>query len=144
MITEQEKRTKDGKAGFTILEVLVAVCILSFGLLAVATMQTGSIRGNDTAYRQTECTSLAQDRIERLLALPYDDAALDDGAGKADPFGGAPAMYTITYSVDDGNDTSGSWQNKPGSKLITVTVTRTGLGIAHRPVQFSTLKLEIS
>jgi prepilin-type N-terminal cleavage/methylation domain-containing protein len=64
--------------GLTLLEVLAAIAILSFGLLAVATMQGSSIRGNSQAIGTTEAITLAQDKVEELLRLPYNDADLTD------------------------------------------------------------------
>jgi prepilin-type N-terminal cleavage/methylation domain-containing protein len=64
--------------GLTLLEVLAAVAILSFGLLAVATMQGSSIKGNSQAIGTTEAITLAQDKLEELMRLPYNDADLAD------------------------------------------------------------------
>jgi prepilin-type N-terminal cleavage/methylation domain-containing protein len=64
--------------GLTLLEVLAAIAILSFGLLAVATMQGSSIRGNSQAIGTTEAITLAQDKLEELMRLPYNDADLAD------------------------------------------------------------------
>ena len=64
--------------GLTILEVLAAVAILAFGLLAVATMQGSSIKGNSQAIGTTEAITLAQDKFEELMRLPYGDADLTD------------------------------------------------------------------
>jgi prepilin-type N-terminal cleavage/methylation domain-containing protein len=64
--------------GLTLLEVLAAVAILSFGLLAVATMQGSSIKGNAQAIGTTEAITLAQDKLEELMRLPYNDADLAD------------------------------------------------------------------
>jgi type IV pilus assembly protein PilV len=94
-MTEKQSR----EAGFTLLEVIIAISILTVGLLAVASMQTAAIRGNDAAYRITESATWAQDRLEFLMALPYDDSALSNGTGKTDPMT-TPANYTITYDVE--------------------------------------------
>ena len=67
--------------GFTILEVLIAIAILAFGLLAIATMQTTAIKGNARAIIISEGVILAQDRAERIERLAYDDATLSDGVG---------------------------------------------------------------
>lgn len=64
--------------GLTILEVLVGVAILSFGLLAVATMQGSAIKGNSQAIGTTEAITLAQGKLEELMRLPYSDADLTD------------------------------------------------------------------
>jgi type IV pilus assembly protein PilV len=112
---------KEGEGGFTLLEVVVAISILTVGLLAVAIMQTTAIRGNDNAYRVTASTTWAQDRLEALIALPYSNAGLNIGTAKADPVPPTPAGYTITYDV-----AAGPIGN---TKLITVNVTRTDRGV---------------
>jgi type IV pilus assembly protein PilV len=72
--------------GFTVLEVIVAISILSVGLLALATMQATAIKGNDMAGNITGAVTLASAQMERLIALPYDDPLLEDKDG--DGFGG--------------------------------------------------------
>ena len=64
--------------GLTLLEVLAAVAILSFGILAVASMQGSSIKGNSQAIGTTEAITLAQGKLEELMRLPYSDADLTD------------------------------------------------------------------
>ena len=64
--------------GLTILEVLAAVAILAFGLLAVATMQGSSIKGNSQAIGTTEAITLAQGKLEELMRLSYSHADLTD------------------------------------------------------------------
>jgi type IV pilus assembly protein PilV len=112
---------KADEVGFTLLEVMIAVTVLTVGLLAVAGMQTAAIRGNDNAHRVTEGTTWAQDRLELLVALPYNDARLTVGTGKADPVQSAPVGYTITYDVAAGPIAN--------TKLITVISTRIDRGV---------------
>ena len=64
--------------GLTLLEVLAAVAILSFGILAVATMQGSSIKGNSQAIGTTEAITLAQSKLEELMRLSYSHADLTD------------------------------------------------------------------
>ncbi len=118
---KQRQGERDSEAGFTLLEVIAAVSILTVGLLAVASMQAAAIQGNDKAYRVTEGATWAQNRIEALMGLPYDDPLLDNGSGIADPTPPpAPNGYSITYNVDDGPVTN--------TKLITVSATRQDRG----------------
>jgi len=74
--------------GFTLIEVLVAISILCFGLLGVAVMQTSAIRGNSLASDVTEGTIWASEQLEtlmRMAAANYDDAScLLDTNGDAD------------------------------------------------------------
>ena len=69
------------REGFTLLEVIVAISILTVGLLAVASMQASSIRGNAFAAGVTEGATWAADRMEKLMSIVYDnydDAGLQD------------------------------------------------------------------
>ena len=104
----QKTRPTTRQGGFTILEVMIAISILAIGLLAVFSTQTTSIRANTNANRLTEGMTLAQDKMEELLALSYDDVNTD-GSPVSDPGG-----YTISWTVDD--------MVFPNTKLITVTV----------------------
>ncbi len=54
------------QGGFTLIEVLVALVILSVGLLGLAMFQITAIKGNAIAAKWTVATELAQDRIERF------------------------------------------------------------------------------
>ena len=128
---QRRRERHGGEAGFTILEVLVAVSILTIGLLAVASMQTAAIHGNDTAYRVTEGATWAQNRLEALIALPPNDPLLDNGTGKADPTPPTPEGFSITYDVVDGP--------VENTKLITVVATEQDRG-ATRVRRFSSIK----
>jgi prepilin-type N-terminal cleavage/methylation domain-containing protein len=99
MQRDEYKRPAAREGGFTLLEVIVAISILTVGLLAVASMQSAAIRGNQLGYRVTEGSTLAQDRVEWLFAQPYNNLLAVSGAGQqADPLA-TPAGYTINYQV---------------------------------------------
>lgn len=54
--------------GFTLLEVLIAVIVLSIGLLGLAGLQTTGLRNNQDAYARTQATTLANDMADRIRA----------------------------------------------------------------------------
>jgi len=62
--------------GFTLIEVLIAIGILSIGILGIATLQITSMRGNQTAGRVTTASVFAMDRIEQFMGLSYEDDLL--------------------------------------------------------------------
>lgn len=60
--------SKPAATGFTIIEMLVALLILSIGLLGVAALQTTGQRFNHAAYLRTQATFLAYDIMDRIRA----------------------------------------------------------------------------
>lgn len=72
-------------AGFTLLEVLVALFVLSLGLLGLAGLQTLGIKFNQQSYQRTQAVILAYDMFDRMRANPvgkieglYDDVSYTD------------------------------------------------------------------
>ena len=54
--------------GFSLLEVLISLVILSVGLLGIAGLMTGTLKSNDSAYMRTQATSLAYNILDRMRA----------------------------------------------------------------------------
>lgn len=55
-------------SGFTLMEVLVTVVILSIGLLGVAGLQFNSLRGNQTALEASVAVALGMEGADRIRA----------------------------------------------------------------------------
>ena len=92
------------------LEVLVAITILSIGILGVAGLTIGIIRGNLTSKHVTNATVVAQDRLEVIRRVGYTgapglaQAATDTSMGgatysKTTTITGGPIANTRTISV---------------------------------------------
>lgn len=83
------RRSRAHARGATLIEVLVALFVLSVGLLGVAAMQQVGLRSSHTAHVRSQATALAYDIADRMranraaaLAGTYDtqyDDALDPG-----------------------------------------------------------------
>lgn len=56
--------------GFTLLEVLIALLVLTVGLLGIAGLQTVSLRFNHQSYERTQATVLISEIIEKIVANP--------------------------------------------------------------------------
>jgi type IV pilus assembly protein PilV len=92
------------QSGFTLLEVLVAVLVLSIGLLGLAGLLASSIRNNQSAYQRTQATWLAYDIVDRMrvnrpaaLASDYDTTLGTPANCAANPtLSGAMAAQDLT------------------------------------------------
>lgn len=58
--------------GFTLLEILVALVILSIGLLGLAGLHVSSMRGNNGSYLRAQATLIANDLAARMYANAID------------------------------------------------------------------------
>jgi type IV pilus assembly protein PilV len=90
--------------GFTLLEVLVAILVLSIGLLGLAAMQAFSLKANQSANFRTQATALATMIVERMRA-----------------HGGGALNTTVAY-YGSGSDTQAQldlsqWQDAIGLQL---------------------------
>lgn len=61
--------------GFSLVEVLIALAVLSIGLLGLAALQTVSLKVGHDSYQRTQATMLAYDIVDRMRANPVALAA---------------------------------------------------------------------
>lgn len=89
-------------AGFSLIEVLVAVLILSIGLLGAAGLHTSSLRMNQSAWNTTQANLLAAGMVETLRSNPRGVRAGDyDRELGLDPAsGGGRAGREIDHWLD--------------------------------------------
>jgi len=63
---EAERGARRGRAGFTLIEVMIAMTVLSLGLFAVIQLQVVSVRGNAYARERTEAYEIALGVAEEM------------------------------------------------------------------------------
>jgi len=71
--THPGKTAHASQQGFTLIEVLIAVAILTIGLLAAGVMQMSALRGNANAKQLFRSAVWSADRFEQLLDRPFND-----------------------------------------------------------------------
>lgn len=64
----KRQRNSGSQSGFTLIEALVALLVLSIGMLGVAAMQLKALQGAHVAYQRSIASLAAQDAQERLWA----------------------------------------------------------------------------
>jgi type IV pilus assembly protein PilV len=133
--------------GFTLLEVLIALLVMSIGLLGIGKMMIMSARANDSAYLRSQATALAYTMLDAMranrayaLTAPYYDVvapASQPCAQTATP--GCPAdlqaqndwflwTQSLAAELPGGTGTVTTVQSQDGVTLatnytVTVTVT---------------------
>jgi type IV pilus assembly protein PilV len=61
-------RSRARSAGFSLIEVLVSILVLSFGMLGVASLLATSLSGSHTSSLRTQAIVLADDLADRMRA----------------------------------------------------------------------------
>ncbi|MGQ0618551.1 MAG: type IV pilus modification protein PilV [Panacagrimonas sp.] len=69
--------------GFTLLEVLIAIVVISIGMLGVAGLQLAAVRSNTQSYERSQATALAYEMADKLRA---NRIAASEGAFNLEPF----------------------------------------------------------
>ena len=70
-------------AGFTLIEVLIAMVVLAIGLLGLAGLQVTSLKNNQSAYNRSQATQLAYDLADRMRANVAGAAIYTSGTAAA-------------------------------------------------------------
>jgi prepilin-type N-terminal cleavage/methylation domain-containing protein len=95
--------------GFTLMEVLIAIVVLSVALLALAGLQINSIQRNSFGNHMTEAITLAKDKLEGMKNTEWDQI----GDISDDPPGASGLIYHRECSVSQSGKI----------KIVTITVT---------------------
>ena len=90
------------QTGFTLLEVLVAGAILTIGLLGIAAMMTSAMRANSNSRRMTTATNLAQQRIEEMKNIPFENLFKTSATNSNNSSNVAPVNILGVAPVDNG------------------------------------------
>ncbi|MBU1343059.1 MAG: prepilin-type N-terminal cleavage/methylation domain-containing protein [Proteobacteria bacterium] len=147
--------------GFTLIEIMITMLILSIGILGISAMQIHAISDNSYGMDLTECATLGQNKLEQLLAIDYNDATLNDTDGDGtgqdtnndgiDNSGNNFGLGHNTTGTADFNETNGNYTifwniaiDEPvtGSKKISIIVTWQDGGVQKQLV-FNAVKSSI-
>jgi len=88
-------RRAASQAGFTLIELMIALAIMLIGLLALWTMHTSAIRSNANAHRIGMATMLAQDAMEMLSGETWIDCWSNPDLSPTGTCGGAFPAATV-------------------------------------------------
>ena len=134
-------RSSRAAGGFTILEVMIVIGILTFGLLSLAAMQIQAIHGSDRGRHMTNAATIAENKMEQLQQDAWATIGVTGGF-IADPVeqnviqlaGGSSSerSYSVSYQVADLQPTF--------TRAIDVQVSWTEEGGENRSITLSSIR----
>ncbi|KAF0188874.1 MAG: hypothetical protein FD168_1398 [Desulfobulbaceae bacterium] len=98
--------------GFTLIEALVAMFVLTIGILSYFTLQANMINHNHRASTMTQATNLVAGQLETIRQSPYSTLVSSTAATQVVD---AQTGYIITWIVTDNSPV-------PDAKRIVATV----------------------
>jgi len=138
MMQDIRKSFPGTQRGFTLLEVLIALLVLSIGLLGLAALQTIGLRSNQMGSMRTIATQLAYDISDRMRANPdglttanqYYVIAVTDPKPDLDPNCDATTCTTAELADFDLSQWRSRVEGLPGG-LSSITQTTSGGFTTH-------------
>ncbi len=93
-----------GERGISLVEILIALVVLSLGIMSIAGIFPAGTRTELQTRMQSNANYFAQEKLEELRAIPWTDPALTAGrhpAGSACDTLGATKAWLRFYQVTD-------------------------------------------
>jgi type II secretory pathway pseudopilin PulG len=87
------------EAGFTLVETLIAVVVLIFGLIAVANLFVLAATSNHVAGQSTGAAAIASQQLDALRAAPFTSLVPPGGAGTAGDLAADVDFYVPPVTV---------------------------------------------
>ena len=91
------------RGGFTLVEALIASAILGFSLIVMFGFHSQAVRSNQQARKMTDCSYLAQLKMEQLMSVPWTTASMHSMLADAgsDPTSGSDPWVTLSHVNGD-------------------------------------------
>ncbi len=117
-----------GEGGFTLIEVVMTMMLLSLGIMSLGPLMLSVVRGNRFAQNLSLATSLAEDRMEEILHHNIFSEITTanfptEAQGQVEQGDQAYTRYARVVAIADSIDAGG----RTVLKAVSVTVTWMGL-----------------
>jgi len=115
MVTRQnaDAGRQPGQRGFSMVELLVAVLVLSIGLLGMAALMATSLRNNQSANFRSQAINLAYDYVDMVRAnVPAAGSYVRDAYGDGSACAGAGNPFDFSACTNQAQCDRQLWDRK--------------------------------
>jgi len=129
--------------GFTLLEAIIAIFIITIGIVAVLQMFPLSIQQQTSAKMATVAGQLAQEKMEEFISKLYTDISSQATTTLSSPFEAYsravrvtcldPNLQEVACNYDSDNDPN------PVKKVEVIVYWKSPLGVAEKSFKIATL-----
>jgi prepilin-type N-terminal cleavage/methylation domain-containing protein len=131
------ERHAASRHGFSLIEVMIVIGMLAFGLLALSSMQIHAMKGGSQGRHATRAAAIAESEMEFLQYASWTSGAVDPTTGwttpttdqtevKVDGGVGTEQTYSVSHRITDlaptftrAIDIEVSW-TEPGGKVRSI------------------------
>lgn len=107
-----------GRDGFTLVEIMMVLVILSIGVLPLAIIQHRARREVTESDHYTRALTVAQSELERIKGLGFGEAAADSGV--TDIVTWRATVTNVSMGMDR-IELTASWQQESGVESVSIS-----------------------
>ena len=120
---------KGRTAGFTLIELVVAILVFALGIMGILKMHQTSVQANNFSMQLTEAVNVASGQMEFLRGLSFNHNSMSVGSHNTTTTISRNIPYNVSYRVDATPGTGGNgrtvtisvtWQEKNRNHLFTL------------------------
>ncbi len=104
MVNVSERAKRRGCAGFSLIEVIVAMGVLSFGLMTLSVMQLEALSQGSAGKHSVDAAAVGRTYLEQAHRVPWSvlDTAETVGSWTVPSWAGASASYDVNIDMPGG------------------------------------------
>lgn len=108
---------RGGRAGFSLVEIMMVMVILSVGILPLAVIHHQARREVTESDQYTQAMTVAQAEMERIKGLGFGNAAADTGQEGIITW--TCAVNNVSFGMDR-IEVTATWQSHDGPQVLSV------------------------
>ena len=98
--------------GFTIVEMVATIVILSIAMVTITTMMTNTLSSSADTYEETRLTALARAYLDEILSRRFDENSHPSGTPACDGLvGGSACTLEASFGTESGEGTRDKWDD---------------------------------